>query len=369
MDDKHFDDSADTLPTFDDNESSKSATISTRTMLKDPEEEATEKVDNDEEKSSIERKTAYDNLAQKEHFFSKATLEVDKEFEQQMLKKKELNEEHRAELMAKELRAKKAQLLHEIEVAQREGRVTDAEAKFAELERLSELTGGTKRRVQTNDLANELNRKISQSIHEDKKDISETEKSIHKGILAAIALEIAMVFIFTPNQIFIFPTIVKYVLAIISIVLALSSVIFLIIMGNMAEKHVMPKSQNILFLSASILPGAILRAVFGTLLANAFEFIPVAGIYIGYCFGVAIGSFLHYILLRRYHIQLNEATSIINSAVTVALFIIPNLVSGTINQPMDQKSQFGSTIYLIEAVFIVVVDEIIFKLMQLKDQK
>ena len=96
-----------------------------------------------------------------------------------------------------------------------------------------------------------------------------------------------MVFIFTPNQIFIFPTIVKYVLAIISIVLALSSVIFLIIMGNMAEKHVMPKSQNILFLSASILPGAILRAVFGTLLANAFEFIPVAGIYIGY------GMFVH----------------------------------------------------------------------------
>ena len=123
MDDKHFDDSADTLPTFDENKSDK---IVRRSMLKDPEEEAN-KPDFDEEKSSIERKTAYDNLAQKEHFFSKATLEVDKEFEEQMLKKKELNEEKRAELLAKDLRAKKAQLLHEIEVAQKEGRVADAE--------------------------------------------------------------------------------------------------------------------------------------------------------------------------------------------------------------------------------------------------
>ena len=368
MDDKHFDDSADTLPTFDDNEPPKSAAISTRTMLKDPEENAAQIVDNDEEKSSIERKTAYDNLTQKEHFFSKATLEVDEEFEQQMLKKKELNEEHRKELMAKERRAKKAQLLHEIEIAQKEGRIADAEAKFAELERLSKLTE-SKRRVQTNDLANELNRRISQGIREKTADISETEKFIHKGTLGAIAVEIAFVFIFVPNQIFIFPTIVRYILAIASIVLALTAIIVLVVTGNMGEKHTIPPKQNLIYLAATIFPGAMLRVLFGTLLAKALEFIPVAGIYIGYCFGVALGSFLHYAFLRRYHLRLNEATSIISSAITIVLFIIPNLISGTINQPMDQKSQFGFTIYLIEAVFIIIVDEIVFKLMQLKERK
>ena len=367
MDDKHFDGSADTLPTFDEEKPNEPVNIVRRSMLKDPEEE--NKIDDDEEKSSIERKTAYDNLAQSEHFFSKVNIQASDNFENEMRKKQELEEEKRQALMAKELRAKRAQLLHEIEIAQKEGRVADAEAKLDELDRISEIGAG-KRQVQTNDLANELNRKISQSIHEDKKDLSETEKAIHKGILTAIALEIVLVFVFTPSQIFIFPDIVKFVLIIISVVLALSSVIFLIILGNMAEKHVIPKSQSLLYLSASILPGTILRVAFGTLLAKAFEFIPVAGVYLGYCIGVAIGSILHYSFLRRYHLQLNNATSIINSAATIVLFIIPNLISGTINQPMDQKSQFGFTIYLIEALFVVIVDEIIFILHQnMKDKK
>ena len=367
MDDKHFDDSADTLPTFDNNESSKPVGITRRTMLKDPEEEAAEKVDSDEEKSSIERKSAYDDLAQKEHFFSKANIEVDEEFEKQMLKKKELNEERREELIAKERRIKIAKLTEEIEEAKRLGKPIDNN-KYLQLEALKESVKGS-HKVQTNDLANELNRRISQGLHETTTELSENESFIRKGALGAIAVEIAFAFVFVPNQIFIFPIIVRYVLAIASVMLALIAIIVLIVAGNKGEEHVVPPKQNLIFLAATIFPGTMLRALFGTLLAKAFEFIPVAGIYIGYCLGIALGATMHYALLSRYHIKTHQATSIINSAVTIILFIIPNLISGTINQPMDQKSQFSYGIYLIEAAFIVVVDEIVYILYQSKKAK
>ena len=335
-----------------------------RTMLQDREEPNQElETDADEEKSSIERKTIYDNIAQKEHFFSKTDIKASDDFEKEMLKKKELDEERREELIVKERLIKKAKLQEEIETAKRNGEIVDSK-KYAELERLNELTADAPKKVQTNDLANELNRRISHDLHNEKEEMPVLEKSIHNGILAAIALEVVLVFVFVPNQIFIFPTVARFVLAIISIILALISVIILIVVGNMAEKHIMPKRQHIIYLSASIFPGAILRVLFGTLLANALSFIPVAGNYIGYCFGVAIGAVLHYLFLNRFRINLNQGASIINSLSAIILFIIPNLISGTINQPMDEKSQFGYAIFIIEAFFMVIVDEIVFMIFQ-----
>ena len=378
MDDKHFDDDyADTLPTFDDDEKpaskpepeekpAKAPAITTHKMLEEREDDKPDK-DKGEEKSSIERKTIYDDLAQKEHLFSKAKLEVDSSFEKEMLKKKQLEEEKREELLERERRAKKARLLRELKEEQKAGR-----ADYEKLALIAELESeSTKSKIEgkTNDLANQLNQEISHNIHTHDESASETEKSIHNGIMGAIAVEIVLFFIFVPNQIFIFPNYLRFTLAIISIMLALISVIVLTVTGNMAENHHVPKKLHTVFFAASVVPGAILRVAFGTLLANLFTFIPVAGNYIGYCIGVAVGSAMHYAFLKRYCIHLNLAAGLINSAVAIAAFIIPNIISGTINQPMDQKAQFGWTIYIIEAVFTIIVDEIIFMLFQRKQAK
>lgn len=375
MDDKRFDDDyADTLPTFDDDEKpeieekpTKAPAITMHKMLEEREDDKPDK-DKGEEKSSIERKTVYDDLTQKEHLFSKAKLEVDSDFEKEMAKKKELEEEKRQEVIERERRAKKARLLRELKEEQKAG-ITDYEklALIAELESES-----TKSKIEgkTNDLANQLNQAISHNIHTNN-DVtpSETEKAIHSGTMGAIAVEIVLFFIFVPNQIFIFPNYLRFTLAAVSIILALISVIVLIVTGNMAEKRHVPKKLHKLYFAASIVPGAILRVVFGTLLAKLFEFIPVAGNYIGYSIGVALGATMHYGFLRLYYIGLNYAASIINSATAIIAFILPNVISGTINQPMDQKSQFGYYIYLIEAVFVIIVDEIIFMLFQRKQSK
>lgn len=375
MDDKRFDDDyADTLPTFDDDEKpeieekpTKAPAITMHKMLEEREDDKPDK-DKGEEKSSIERKTVYDDLTQKEHLFSKAKLEVDSDFEKEMAKKKELEEEKRQEVIERERRAKKARLLRELKEEQKAG-ITDYEklALIAELESES-----TKSKIEgkTNDLANQLNQAISHNIHTNNDATpSETEKAIHSGTMGAIAVEIVLFFIFVPNQIFIFPNYLRFTLAAVSIILALISVIVLIVTGNMAEKRHVPKKLHKLYFAASIVPGAILRVVFGTLLAKLFEFIPVAGNYIGYSVGVALGATMHYGFLRLYHIGLNYAASIINSATAIVAFILPNVISGTINQPMDQKSQFGYYIYLIEAVFVIIVDEIIFMLFQRKQSK
>ena len=375
MDDKRFDDDyADTLPTFDDDKKpeieekpAKAPAITMHKMLEEREDDKPDK-DKGEEKSSIERKTVYDDLTQKEHLFSKAKLEVDSDFEKEMAKKKELEEEKRQEVIERERRAKKARLLRELKEEQKAG-ITDYEklALIAELESES-----TKSKIEgkTNDLANQLNQAISHNIHTNN-DVtpSETEKAIHSGTMGAIAVEIVLFFIFVPNQIFIFPNYLRFTLAAVSIILALISVIVLIVTGNMAEKRHVPKKLHKLYFAASIVPGAILRVVFGTLLAKLFEFIPVAGNYIGYSIGVALGATMHYGFLRLYYIGLNYAASIINSATAIIAFILPNVISGTINQPMDQKSQFGYYIYLIEAVFVIIVDEIIFMLFQRKQSK
>ena len=374
MDDKHFDDYADTLPTFDDDEKPaskptpepepKSPTITTHKMLDDREDD---EPDEEEEKASIDRKTVYDDTEKQEHFFSKAKIEASSDFEKEMLKKKELEEEKRAELHEKEIRAKKARLLRELKEEQKAGMVDyEKLALIAELESES-----TKSKVEgkTNDLANQLNSAISHNIHNDTTTPSETEKSIHNGIMGAIAVEIVLFFVFVPNEVFLFPSYIRFALAAISIMLALVSVIVLFVTGNMAENHFMPKNQQKLFFAASIVPGAILRVALGTFIAYLLNFIPVAGNYIGFSLGVAAGAAMHYGFLKRYHIMLGQATSLINSAAAIVCFIVPNLISGTINQPMDQKSQFGYAIYIIEGVFTIVVDIIIYSLFTLKQNR
>ena len=371
MDDKHFDDYADTLPTFDDGKTPEpepkpqSPTITTHRMLEDREDDNPD--EEKDEKSSIERKTVYDDAEKQEHFFSKAKLEASSDFEKEMLKKKELEEEKRAELHEKEIRAKKAKLLRELKEEQKAG-LADYEklALIAELESES-----TKSKVEgkTNDLANQLNSAISHNIHNDAVTPSETEKSIHNGIMGAIAVEIVLFFVFVPNEVFIFPPYIRFALAAISIMLALVSVIVLFVTGNMAENNIMPKKQQKLFFAASIVPGAILRAALGTFIAYLLNFIPVAGNYIGFSLGVAAGASLHYILLKRYHVMLGQGISLINSAAAIVCFIVPNLISGTINQPMDQKAQFGYGIYIIEGMFIIVVDIIIYSLFTLKQNR
>ena len=67
--------------------------------------------------------------------------------------------------------------------------------------------------------------------------------------------------------------------------------------------------------------------------------------------------------------MLGQGISLINSAAAIVCFIVPNLISGTINQPMDQKAQFGYGIYIIEGMFIIVVDIIIYSLFTLKQNR
>ena len=70
MDDKHFDDYADTLPTFDDRKTPEpepkpqSPTITTHRMLEDREDDNPD--EEKDEKSSIERKTVYDDAEKQE---------------------------------------------------------------------------------------------------------------------------------------------------------------------------------------------------------------------------------------------------------------------------------------------------------------
>ena len=385
MDDKRFDpddmlanEYPDTLPTLDDDkpepkkEPEPSTTIAKdhRSMLRE-EDEAKVNIDeeNDEnEQASIEKKSIYEDLTRKEHFFSKAKLEASDDFAKEMEKKKEWEHEQREKFIEEEKRAEKAEMVRELKSGQRYGTAFNYE-EFEALEGGVDLHGKNTVTL-SDDMAMQLRRKITQrGAMKKEEEEAESDERVRKGILSAIATEIVLAFIFIPTQIFILLPIVKFIFIAISVMLAILSIVLISMSGNLAEKHRVPKKQQLLFLCASVLPGAILRVALATGIANLLNGIPVAGAYIGYCVGAAIGGAIHYAYLGHYNITLGPATSIINSVVTVILLIIPNLITGNVEQPMDQKEQFGLAVYLIEGVFVIIVDEIIFALHQNRIEK
>ena len=283
-----------------------------------PEEEANSN-NLDDEKSSIEKKSVYEDLVQKEHFFSKAKLEASSEFEQEMHKQQEEERRQREEFIAKQ---------KQIEKIKKEQQFTSVKPK-----------------------------------------VSESDIRVRKGIISTIATEILFVFVFVPNFVIALPPIVNFVLITTSIMTAIISVIVLTMTGNIAENHCVPKKENALFWSAAILPGAALRTALVMGCSALFSFIPVAGPYIGCSIGAAVAAAIHYAYIGHFRIKLPEVTSLINAAAAVLLLIIPNMIAGAVNQPIDQKAQFGFYVYIFEGVFIILADEIMFKLHQARMKK
>ena len=341
-------------------QSSSNIKIEHHTMLK---EEPKEKPDEDtgEEKSSIEKKSVYDDLAHQEHFFSKAKLEASADFTKEMHQKMARERERREEMIAEEERKAREKNEKELKELQKYGTAFNF-AEFEALETQKDLHGQNVSSLE-NDMARQLRRQISEKAAQQKeKEEDETDIRLRKGIISAIAVQIILAFLYIPNKIFILHPFAQVAIDVVSVMFVLIAIIILTTSANDTENKKIPKKQNALFISASILPGSVVRLALAIGAANLLNFIPKAGSFIGYAIGIAIGAAIYYGFLGKYKVKTNQAISIICSIVAIILVIIPALISGSADQLTEQTSELGYAIYAIEAGIIILVDEIMFKI-------
>ncbi len=329
-----------------------------RAMLQEkpePKEDEDDKrgYDEDHEKPSIERASAYDQLALHQHYVSKPKLEADEEFEEQMQKVRARERAERERIRAEEERRKAEEEKRAAEKLRKEAlsfnfAATSASAMVPESVRRQVIKNSLPRESATNELADDR---------------------LARAITGVIALEIATLFIAVPNQIFIFPPIVQLFINAISVMLVFLSIILLLMAANNTEGKKIPLAQQKIFIWTSILPRAMLRVALADGLAYLLSFAGVPGAYIGFICGLAIASYLHYIMLTHYKIQAPEWLSIIISIITILILIIPSAISGTVSQPIDPEGEYGFAVFAIEGALIVIIDEAIFKIHEYRDMR
>ena len=319
-----------------------------RSMLK---EEETDEFDKGEEKTAIEQKSIYEDKEKKEHFFSKAHLEASSEFEEQMRKRQEFEQERRQRFIATEKK--------------HNGSVSFSQ--FQELESKNIIKNGKTATPQ-----DELARKLNEQIRENTRADLAEDRDIHgtkQTLLTAIAIECGLFLSYIPNRIFVFPKIMQYSLNIISIMLiVLAFVVITITVNSCKDRHI-PARRSKLFVGASILPSAALRIGLAALLAYLLSFIPTAGGYIGFTIGIAIGGTIHYTYLGFHKANVSAITSFIVTAACALILIVPDLTSGVANQPVDPELRLGIAVYFIEILMIMLIDQTMLKIKEWREMK
>jgi hypothetical protein len=330
-----------------------------RSMLR---EEETEELDTGEEKTSIEQKSIYEDQTQKEHYFSKAKVEASSEFAEQMKKRQEFERDRRKRFLAAEKNAKKQGKGQ----VQRNG-VPLSFTQFQELESKRILEDGRIAKVE-DETAKLLNAQIAKNTAADlaaKKD----DHDIKPAIITAIGMEIVLALLFIPNRIFIMPKAVAFAIDAIAIMLTALSIIVLTVTMNGVKDHKLTSKYTTLFVGATILPGAIIRMGIAFALAALLQFIPTAGGYIGFTFGVMIGGIIHYSYLGHYRARISEITSFIAAAACAFLMVIPSAIAGTASQPVDPEMKLGIAVYFIEIFIIVLADQMMLKIKEWRESK
>lgn len=319
-----------------------------RSMLK---EEETDEFDKGEEKTAIEQKSIYEDKEKKEHFFSKAHLEASSEFEEQMRKRQEFEQERRQRFID----------------AEKKHNGSVSFSQFQELESKNIINNGKTAAPQ-----DELARKLNEQIRENTRADLAEDRDIHgtkQTLLTAIAIECGLFLTYIPNRIFVFPKIMKYSLDIISIMLiVLAFVVMTITVNSCKDRHI-PARHSKLFIGASILPSAALRIGLAALLAYLLSFIPTAGGYIGFAIGIAIGGTIHYTYLGFHKANVSAITSFIVTAACALMLIVPDLTSGAANQPVDPELRLGIAVYFIEIFMIMLIDQTMLKIKEWREMK
>ncbi len=326
-----------------------------RSMLK---EEETDEFDKGEEKTAIEQKSIYEDKEKKEHFFSKAHLEASSEFEEQMRKRQEFEQERRQRFIT-------AEKNHSSNSENKAS--TLSFSQFQELESKNIINNGKTATPQ-----DELARKLNEQIRENTRADLAEDRDIHgtkQTLLTAIAIECGLFLTYIPNRIFVFPKIMQYSLDIISIMLiVLAFVVITITVNSCKDRHI-PARHSKLFVGASILPSAALRIGLAALLAYLLSFIPTAGGYIGFAIGIAIGGTIHYTYLGFHKANVSAITSFIVTAACALILIVPDLTSGAANQPVDPTLRLGFAVYAIEIFMTMLIDQTILKIKEWREMK